>query len=85
LRNGIQWLYIKGKDAVIYDPSFSWKLQSGQIPKVSYASGRSVLVALFKMFSETWVLEPPQLGTASQEPKIQKKQSYAEGRGFNML
>jgi hypothetical protein len=79
LRNGIQWLYIKGKDAVIYDPSFSWKLQSGQIPKALYASGRSVLVALFKMFSETWVLEPPQLGTANQEPKIQEKLTLQPG------
>jgi hypothetical protein len=37
-------LYVKGKDAVIYDLPFNRKSQSEEIAKVSYASGRSILV-----------------------------------------
>jgi hypothetical protein len=38
-------LYVKGKDAVIYDPPFNRESQPEEIPKASYASGWSVLVA----------------------------------------
>jgi hypothetical protein len=41
-------LYIKGKNAIIYDPSFNWIPTSEKIPRVSRVPGRAVLVALLE-------------------------------------
>jgi hypothetical protein len=41
-------LYIKGKNAIIYDPSFNWIPTSEKIPRVPRAPGRAVLVALLE-------------------------------------
>jgi hypothetical protein len=50
-------LYIKGKNAIIYDPSFNWIPTSEKIPRVSRAPGRAVLVALLEHQNRTRGLE----------------------------